>query len=119
MIPTPAVTQGSFSSQALEKRLVWYKDIVKANNTVCAFVKAFADIPSSEGDLKVLEAGYILLSSASTLRIDKRRAYCLFPLEGGTWIRAISWSLEGRALSGRLYWTHRPIWIIHWVHLFE
>ena len=67
---------------------------------MCAFVKASADIPSSEGDLKVLEAGYILISSASTLRIDKRRAYCLFPLEGGTWIRAISWRLEGRALSG-------------------
>jgi hypothetical protein len=82
-IPTPAVTQGSFSSQALGKTLVWYKYIAKTNNTVCAFVKAFADIPSSEGDLKVLEAGYILLSSASTSRIDKRRAYCPFPLEGG------------------------------------
>ena len=119
MIPTPAVAQGSFSSQALEKTLVWYEYIDTTNNTVCAFVKAFADIPSSEGDLKVLEAGYILLSSASTSKIDKGRAYCLFPLEGGTWIRAISWSLEGRALSGHLYWTHRPIWIIHWVHLFE
>ena len=38
---------------------------------MCAFVKAFADIPSSEGDLKVLEAGYILLSSASTSKIVK------------------------------------------------
>ena len=98
MIPTPAVAQRYFSSQALDMRLVWYKYIVKANNTVCAFVKACVDIPSSEGDLKVLEAGYILLSSASTLRIDKGHTYCLFPLEGGTWIRAISWSLEGRAL---------------------
>ena len=86
---------------------------------MCAFVKASADIPSSEGDLKVLEAGYILLSSASTSRIDKGRTYCLSAFGEGTWIRAISWSLEGRALFGRLYWTHRPIWIIHWVHLFE
>ena len=81
MIPTPAVTQGSFSSQALEKRVVWYKYIVKANNTVCAFVNASADIPSSEGDLKVLEAGYTLLSSASTSKIDKGRAHCLSVLE--------------------------------------
>ena len=100
MILTPAVTQGSFSSQALEKRLVWYKYIDKTNNTVCAFVKASADIPSSEGDLKVLEAGYILLSSASTSRIDKGRAYCLSAFGEGTWIRAISWSLEGHALFG-------------------
>ena len=81
MILTPAVTQGSFSSQALEKKLVWYKYIVRDNNTVCAFVKASVDIPSSEGDLKVLEAGYILLSGASTSRIDKGCAYCLSVLE--------------------------------------
>ena len=65
------MTQGSFSSQALEKKLFWYKYIDSTNNTVCAFVKASADIPSSEGDLKVLEAEYILLFSASTSKIVK------------------------------------------------
>ena len=38
---------------------------------MCAFVKASADIPSSEGDLKGPEAGYILLTSAATSRIGK------------------------------------------------
>ena len=38
---------------------------------MCAFVKVFADIPSSEGDWKRLEAGYILLTSVTTSEIEK------------------------------------------------
>ena len=99
-IPSPSVAQGSFSSQALGKTLEWLQYIDSFNNTLCAFVKAFADIPSSEGDLKVLEAGYFLLSSASTSKIEIGRAYCLSEIGEGTGIRAISWNLEGRALFG-------------------
>jgi hypothetical protein len=55
----------------LLRRQEWYQYIAKTNNTVCAFVKASADIPSFEGDLKGLEAGYILLTSAAASEIGK------------------------------------------------
>ena len=78
----------------------WYQYIDSFNNTLCAFVKASADIPSSEGDLKVLEAGYILLSSASTSKIGKDALIASQEIGEGIGISAISWNLEGRALFG-------------------
>jgi hypothetical protein len=94
-IPTPSVAQGSFSSQALGKTLEWYQYIDSSNNTVCAFVKASADIPSSERDLKGPEAGYILLTSASTSEIGKDVLIASQEIGEGTGIRAISWTLRG------------------------
>ena len=99
-IPTPFVAQGSFSSQALGKTLEWYQYIDSFNNTLCAFDKASADIPSSEGDLKGPEAGYILLTSATTSKIGKNVLIASQEIGEGTGIRAISQNLEGRALFG-------------------
>src|SRR5687768_12410007 len=99
-IPTLSVAQGSFSSQACGKTLEWYQYIDSSNKTICAFVKASADIPSSEGDLKGPKAGYILLTSATTSEIGKDVLIASQEIREGTGIRAISWNLKGHALFG-------------------